>query len=159
MKPRTRFDRDEAGVALVETLLVLPVLTGIFLAIIYFSVTTHTMTLLERSARVAAKDLSVGRADDETNGVLTACSLISGVDAAGNASAEKIACDIVASAPGQHFVSASDGAAGGPGSEGDAATVQISVARSAMFTVSFLPKAGESAFLSARTVLRMQVVE
>jgi len=157
-KGAQRFCRDESGVVLTETLLVVPVLITLSLIIIYFGAIFHSMSHLERAARIASRELSLGRADDETNGVLTACSLITGVGAAGGVSVEQIACDLAARAPGTLFVMATDGTSGGFGSEGADAVVQLVEPELSIVPIGVSPSPDSADVFAARVTLRMQRV-
>lgn len=153
-----RFCRDNSGVVLVETLLVVPLLLTISLIIIYFSSIFHTMAHLERATRIASRELSVGRADDETNGVLTACSSLTGVAAGGGTSVEQIACDIASQSLGEHFVTASDGTSDGFGSEGADAFVRLVVPELSLLPIGVSPSPEDASVFEAQSTLRMQRV-
>ena len=155
-KGAQRFCRDESGVVLLETLLVIPVLITIALIIIYFSAIFHSMAHLERATRIATRELSLGRADDETNGVLTNCELITGVAAGGGVSAEQIACTIGAESLGTLFVMASDGSNGDFGIEGADAVVQLVVPELSLLPIGISPSPDDAAVFEARVTLRMQ---
>ncbi|NRB17802.1 MAG: pilus assembly protein [Rhodobacteraceae bacterium] len=154
-----RFGRDESGVVLVETILVIPVLLTISLIIIYFAAIFHSMAHLERASRIASRELSLGRADDETNGVLTACSAITGIGAGGGVSVEQIACDLAERSIGTHFVMASDGTSDGFGSEGADAFVQLVVPESSLLPFGVSPSADDGRVFAARSTLRMQQLD
>lgn len=126
----TSFRKDSSGAALVEMALLFPILLLLTFGSVQAGLIFYSLSAMESTARVAARAISVGEADDESNGVLTSCTSISGSSANGNKSAEQIACDRLAGLPGDYSVSASDGEAGDFAESGEDISVTVSVNRS-----------------------------
>ena len=83
----TRFRNDTSGAAFIEMSLVFPMLLLLTFGGIQFGLVFYALSAMENTARVAARAISVGEADDESNGALTMCGSISGSSANGNKSA------------------------------------------------------------------------
>jgi len=98
----------------------------------------------------------MGRADDETNGVLTACDAITGVGPGGGISVEQIACDLAELSIGTHFVMATDGTSDDFGIEGADAVVQLVVPELSLLPIGVSPSPDEDRVFAARVTLRMQ---
>lgn len=83
------FIEQQQGVVLVETLLVTPILIFVFALTIYFSSIYYVTSIMEKSTRVAARQLALGNYPAIKPAVYTPCSIIVAED---NESAERLAC-------------------------------------------------------------------
>lgn len=150
------FSEDESGVVLLETLLVIPFLTLLLFAIIYFGFLLHAASSMEDAVRVAARELASGRADDETNGTKIACSSVTGTTPSGAQSAEQIACAVVSSLPGDFQVTAYDFNDSGHGNAGDDAVVWLGAPRDSVVYMPEILNLSDAAAITSWAVLRMQ---
>jgi len=152
----TRFRNDTSGAAFIEMSLVFPMLLLLTFGGIQFGLVFYALSAMENTARVTARAIFVGEADDESGGALTMCGSISGSSANGNKSAEQIACDMLASLPGDYSVSASDGATGAFADSGEDISVTVSVNRSAIILADPLGLLQSSGVFAKTVTLRKE---
>lgn len=120
------FIRSVRGAVLVEAVFVLPILIVLTLGSIQMSAIFFVMNSMSQFARDGARAMAAG-ADDETGGVLTSCSTLSGTAPDGSVSVEKRVCDMTSIMPGSYLVAANDGVPGGKASAGTEVTVSIQI--------------------------------
>ena len=85
------FIEQQQGVVLVETLLVTPILIFVFALTIYFSSIYYVTSIMEKSTRVAARQLALGNYHVEKPADSTLCStIVDGDNFIG--SSERLAC-------------------------------------------------------------------
>ena len=123
------------GIVLVETLLVVPILVFIFALTLHFTSIYYVTSSLEKSARVAARQLAIGQFDDETAGMTTSCSQLTNITASGKPSAEYFACDLINFGFNTLSVRAHDGNVAGTTSVGTAVYVELQIPRSELLTL------------------------
>ena len=149
---RTQFYSQQQGIVLVETLLVVPVLVLVFAIILHFSSMYYVVTAMEKSVRIAARQLAQGKADEITSGVITACNSLDESHAATAASAEYLACSQLHFGAESLTVTAFDGNSSGPASVGTAVYVELQLPNSAL--LSIVPSAmaiGPDTFIARAT--------
>lgn len=130
----TLLHRSE-GIVLVETLLVVPILVFIFALTLHFTSVYYVTSSLEKSARVAARQLARGQFDEETAGINTPCTQLTNTTASGKPSAEYLACDLINFGFNNLSVSAFDGNAMGTTSVGTAVYVELQIPRTELLTL------------------------
>jgi len=135
------FLKDQSGTVLIETLISFPILllcTFVIVQLGYVFFVFSTMILVSQHV---SREISVGSADDETNGTYTACGSLTGVSSDGLESAEKMACDLMALIPGNFSVFASDTVAGGAAQPGNVIQVSIQIQTSSMIPIDVMEMA------------------
>lgn len=119
--------RKNHGSVMVEAIFTIPILISLTFATIQIGTIFFTLNSLNHITFEVARSMSVGGSDDETNGILVECSLLTGFSSNGNQSAESIMCDKVSVLSGTFSVSASDGVDNGIGPVGSNITTQLNV--------------------------------
>jgi Flp pilus assembly protein TadG len=126
----TLFVHHQQGIVLVEMILVIPILVSVFALTLHLASVFYITSGMEKSARLAARQLAQGHYDDETSGTLTPCSNITNTSTAtGMPSAEYLACESINSTFGTFDVTAYDGNSAGPGVAGTAVYVELQIHR------------------------------
>ena len=116
---------DDRGAVMLETVLIVPILVFLTFASIQIAALVFTINSLSHITFEAARAMSVGQLDDETDGYQTNCNSISGLAAGGSSSVEAFMCNKVAILPGTFLVSASDGNAISHGDIGSPITTNL----------------------------------
>jgi hypothetical protein len=137
----TSFIYHQQGVVLVETLLVIPILVFVFVLTLQLASVYYITSGMEKSARLAVRQLAQGNYDDETSGTLTPCSVITNITATGMPSAEFLACNSINFNFGNFEVRAYDGNLAGPGATGTAVYVELQIPRDEL--LNLVPSAVE----------------
>ena len=149
-----RFVKDQEGTVLVESLIAMPILVLVTFAIVQLGYVFFVSSTMIHVSQHVSREISVGSADDETNGIYTPCASLTGVSADGFESAEQLACDLMAAVPGDFAVFASDTVAGGTALPGANIVVSIQIQTNALVPIDVMGMAGgfENYAVSARHV-------
>jgi Flp pilus assembly protein TadG len=132
----TLFVHHQQGIVLVETMLVIPILVSVFAFTLHLASVFYITNGMEKSARLAARQLAQGHYDDETSGTLTPCSNITNTTTAtGMPSAEYLACESINSTFDTFEVTAYDGNSAGSGVAGTAVYVELQIHRDALLNL------------------------
>lgn len=131
----TQLWHQQQGIVLLETLLVVPVLVLAFAITLHFTSIYYVTNSLEKSVRVAARQLALGNYDEQTNGLFTPCSQISATTSTGKTSAEFMACDFVHFGFNSLQVRAYDGNTEGTTSTGTPVYVELQIPKSELLTI------------------------
>jgi len=135
---KRNFRNDDTGAVLLETLIAVPILVMFTFVIVQLGYVFFVASTMIHVSQHVSREIAVGSADDETNGVYTTCGSLSGVSADGLISAEKLACDMIGSLRGNFSVLASDTVAGGPASPGNNILVSLQIETSSIVPIDIM---------------------
>ena len=127
--------QQQQGIVLVEMLLIAPVLVFIFAIALHIASIYYLTNAMEKTVRIASRQLSALYWDDETAGALTSCATLNGTTITGLDSAELYACQKVSHLSSEFLVRAYDGNSQGSAVAGATVYVELQLPRSAALTL------------------------
>lgn len=124
-----RLLRRQQGSVMVEVLLGLPILFLVLAFVLHLASAYYINTHMQQASALAARHLAMGQLDNETNGIHTLCSQLTGTAPASLVSAEAAACTALSHLNADFSIQAMDDNGNGLPSAGSDVSVSIHIPR------------------------------